>query len=222
MTEYVISKKFATRVERSDRVLEVAEAFGLGLNDKEFVLFDNLKLDIEPGDVVYITGQSGGGKTQLLKEIVSQMKTANLDVANIDDVAFEEKPLVDQVGKSLREAINYFSLTGLNEGYLFIRKPSELSDGQKYRFRLAKLIESGAKVWVADEFMAILDRDSAKGIAYNIQKVARSLGVTLIVATTHTDMIADLAPTLYIEKRFREKLKVQKFEDGEYRCMVNV
>ena len=70
--------------------------------------------------------------------------------------------------------------------------------------------------------MAILDRDSAKGIAYNIQKVARSLGVTLIVATTHTDLIEDLAPTLYIEKRFREKLLIRKFEDGEYKDMMNV
>ncbi|KCZ36713.1 hypothetical protein J802_4048, partial [Acinetobacter baumannii 45002_9] len=31
-------------MNRSERVLEVAEAFGLGLDDKTFVVFDNLDL----------------------------------------------------------------------------------------------------------------------------------------------------------------------------------
>ncbi len=48
---------------------------------------------------------------------------------------------------------------------MFIRKPNELSDGQRYRFCLAKLIESKAKVWVADEFLAVLDRTTAKVIS---------------------------------------------------------
>jgi hypothetical protein len=42
MTQYTIDKRFTTRVTRSARVLEIAEAFGLGLDDKEFVIFDNL------------------------------------------------------------------------------------------------------------------------------------------------------------------------------------
>lgn len=222
MTKYVINKKFQTRVERSDRVLEIAEAFGLGLDDREFVVFNNLELDVLDGDVVYITGQSGAGKTVLLKELAAQMKANKLNVMNIDDVEFLDKPLIDQIGKDLNEAMKYLSIAGLNDAYLFVRKPTELSDGQKYRFRLAKLIESEATVWVADEFMAILDRVSAAAISFNIQKVARSLGITLLVATTHTDLVEDLAPTLYIDKRFREKLKIQILEDGEYKEIVSV
>jgi hypothetical protein len=48
------------------------------------------------------------------------------------------------------------------------------------------------------------------------------LGITLLVATTHTDLVEDLAPTLYIDKRFREKLKIQILEDGEYKEIVSV
>ena len=73
---------------------------------------------------------------------------------------------------------------------------------------LAKMIESGSQVWMADEFLALLDRVTAKVIAYNIQKIARKVGATLIVATTHRDMVDDLAPDLYIEKRYQEKVKV--------------
>jgi len=65
MTIYTISKKFTSSVERSSRVLEVAEAFGLGLSNKEFVVYDNLAIEVEQGDVVYITGQSGSGKSLL-------------------------------------------------------------------------------------------------------------------------------------------------------------
>lgn len=207
MTIYTIDKRFHTEVERTDRVLEIAEAFGLGLDDKEFVVFDNQPLEIEQGDVVYITGQSGSGKSTVLRELAAQM--APLGVADIDKIALDERvPLIDQIGKTTSDALNYLSIAGLNDAYLFIRKPQELSDGQRYRFRLAKIIESGAKVWVADEFLAVLDRTTAKVIAFNLQKVARKVGATLIVATTHTDMVNDLAPNLYIEKKYREKIHI--------------
>lgn len=209
---YTIDKRFHTEVERSDRVLEIAEAFGLGLDDKEFVVFDNQPLEIEQGDVVYITGQSGSGKSTVLRELATQM--ADLGVADIDKVELKNVPLIDQIGTSTAEALNLLSIAGLNDAYLFIRKPQELSDGQRYRFRLAKIIESGAKVWVADEFLAVLDRTTAKVIAYNLQKVARKLGATLIVATTHTDMVADLAPNLYINKRYREKIEIVRASEG--------
>lgn len=213
---YTIDKKFHTEVERSDRVLEIAEAFGLGLDDKEFVVFDNQPLEIEQGDVVYITGQSGSGKSTVLRELVRQMGFGpeRLNVADIDRVELLDKPLIDQIGTSTAEALNYLSIAGLNDAYLFIRKPAELSDGQRYRFRLAKIVESGAKVWVADEFLAVLDRITAKVIAFNLQKVARKMGATLIVATTHTDMVSDLAPNLFINKRYREKIEIVRTPEG--------
>lgn len=216
MSIYQIDKRFHTEVERTDRVLEIAEAFGLGLDDKEFVVFDNQPIEIQQGDVVYITGQSGSGKSTVLRELTHQMGfgTERLNVADIDRVELLDKPLIDQIGKDTAEALNLLSIAGLNDAYLFIRKPKELSDGQRYRFKLAKIIESGAQVWVADEFLAVLDRTTAKVIAFNLQKVARKVGATLMVATTHTDMVDDLAPNLYIEKRYREKIEIVRSPEG--------
>jgi ABC-type ATPase with predicted acetyltransferase domain len=209
MSTYHLDKRFTATVDRTDRVLEIAEAFGLGLDDKEFVIFDNQPLEVQQGDVVYITGQSGSGKSLALRELKLQMGTEGLAIADIDEVPLDAtKPLIDQIGKDTGEALNLLSIAGLNDAYLFVRKPQELSDGQRYRFRLAKIIESGAKVWVADEFLAVLDRTTAKVIAFNLQKVARKMGATLMVATTHTDMVDDLAPNLYIEKRYREKIEI--------------
>lgn len=206
---YIINKSFKTKVERSPRILEVAEAFGIGLEDKEFIVFDNLEIDIKKGDIVYITGQSGAGKSILLRELQRQMKEEGKTVANLDEVVFEDKPLIDQIGKNTNDAIRLLGLAGIGDAYLWVRKPGELSDGQKYRFKLAKAIEQGADVWVADEFLAVLDRVSACVIAYSIQKTARKCGATVLVATTHSDMVADLDPDLFIEKRFREKIVIK-------------
>lgn len=208
MTQYIIDKRFATEVQRSARVLEIAEAFGLGLDDRQFVVFDQQPIDIEQGDVVYVTGQSGSGKSTVLRELAVQMAANGLQVADIDAVALLDAPLIDQIGANTTEALALLSVAGLNDAYLFIRKPQELSDGQRYRFRLAKIIESGASVWIADEFLAILDRTTAKVIAFNIAKVARARAITLLVATTHTDMVLDLAPNVLVEKKYREKIAI--------------
>lgn len=213
MTVYSISRGFTTRTERSSRVLEVAETFGLGLAETTFWVFRNLPVEINQGDVVYITGQSGSGKSLLLRELSAQMQAEGKRVANIDDVVLEERPLIDQLGRGMNEAIELLSRAGINDAYLAIRKPSELSDGQRYRFRLALLMQTEADVWVADEFGAVLDRVTARAVAFNSQKLARVKGVTLIVATTHTDLIEELGPDLIVQKRFQSRVEQTRPKD---------
>lgn len=209
MTLYTISRSFKSSVERTSRVLELAEGFGLGLSDKEFVIYDNLKIEIDPGDVVYITGQSGSGKSLLLRDLTSQMRNEGLKVADLNEIVLADKPVIDQLGTSTTDATRLLALAGISDAWIYIRKPSELSDGQRYRLKLAMLIESDADVWIADEFGAVLDRITAKVIAFNCQKIARAQGKTLMVATTHTDLKEELGPSLTITKRFRERVEVE-------------
>lgn len=209
--KYTLNRQFDTNVKRTSRVVDVAEMFGLGLDDKTFTVLSNLELEIKQGDIVYITGQSGSGKSTILHELKNEMTKAGLKVADFGDLKVTDEPIVDQVypgEKSLSKPLELFALVGLSDANLFLRSPKELSDGQRYRFMLAKLIETGAQVWMADEFLALLDRITAKVIAFNIQKIARKVGATLVVATTHRDMISDLHPDLFIEKRYQDKVKV--------------
>jgi uncharacterized protein len=208
MTTYTISKKFTSSVERSPRVLEIAEAFGLGLSSKEFIVYDNLAIDVEQGDVVYITGQSGSGKSLLLRDLVDQMRAGGLKVTDLNEITLEEKPVIELVGKTTGEAAEILAKAGISDAWIYIRKPSELSDGQRYRLKLAIVMNSDADVWVADEFGAVLDRVTARVVAFSMAKVARRAGKTFMVATTHNDMIAELAPSLMITKRFREKVEI--------------
>lgn len=209
MTIYTITRKFNTSVDRTPRVLEIAEAFGLGLSDKEFVVYDGLEIAIDPGDVVYITGQSGSGKSLLLKDLAAQMSADGLKIADLNKVELEERPVIELVGKNTVEATDLLAKAGISDAYIYLRKPSELSDGQRYRLKLAILMASGADVWIADEFGAVLDRTTAKLVAFSMQKVVRRLGKTFMVATTHDDLREELGPSLTITKRFREKVEVE-------------
>jgi len=159
----------------SRRVVAVAEGFGLGLDQWEkFVVFDNVELKIGPSDIVYITGDSGSGKSVLLRALEKDIKEdMQVSSINISEIQIElGKPLIETVGETLEEGLELLSKVGLNDAFLFLRFYEQLSDGQKYRYRIAKMIESEAQFWIMDEFAATLDRDTAKIIAFNLQKLA--------------------------------------------------
>ena len=62
-----------------------------------------------------------------------------------------------------------------------------------------------------DEFCATLDRDTAKIVAFNVQKLARHHGKAVLAATTHTDLFDDLAPSVHIHKRYGKEITVNYY-----------
>jgi ATPase subunit of ABC transporter with duplicated ATPase domains len=124
--------------------------------------------------------------------------------------------LIEGVGKDVGEAISILSMTGLNEAFLMLRKFKELSDGQKYRYRLARMIDSKADVWAFDEFTSVLDRTTAKVVSYTLGKTARKLGKTVVVATTHEDLLLDLKPDIWIRKGFGDMVNSIKYATPTY------
>jgi ParB-like chromosome segregation protein Spo0J/ABC-type transport system involved in cytochrome c biogenesis ATPase subunit/N-acetylglutamate synthase-like GNAT family acetyltransferase len=212
--------EFSTKAEVTKRTLAVCEAFGLGVDEAQhFVIFDNFRLDFHRGDLIYLTGDSGGGKTLLLKAFKRFFgdEAIELDGLNIDP----EETLIEGVGADVKEAIEILSLCGLNDAFLFLRKYKELSDGQKYRYRLAKLIDNKEKsVWILDEFCATLDRVMARIIAYLVQKVARKYGKTVIVATTHQDLLEDFQPNIIVDKGYERDVKVTDCHVEPGKCSI--
>jgi len=216
-TSHVIDVRFPTHVEKTDRVVEVAESFGIGLSDGEFVIYDGYKIDLRQGERVYITGQSGSGKSLLLRELARDLKAQGKKVSNLDDIELRDEPIIEQVGKNMNEATGYLTRAGISDAYLYVRKPSELSDGQRYRVRLAKILESGADVWVADEFGAVLDRVTAKAVAKGMATTAMFEGATLIVATTHLDLKTELGATITVTKHYSDRINVDSIPDAKPR-----
>ncbi len=201
--------EYETITEITPRTLDVAEAFGLGIDEAQKFLVLNTILQISPRDIVLVTGDSGSGKSVLLRAIREDLGSEAVDMADVH--VDENKPLIDTIGATIEEAFELLSKVGLNDAFLFLRPYKQLSDGQKYRYRVAKLIESGAQWWLMDEFCALLDRDTAKIIAFNVQKLARQQGKAVIVATTHGDLFEDLAPSVNIHKRFGEEIQIDYY-----------
>ena len=51
-------------------------------------------------------------------------------------------------------------------------------------------------------------RDTAKIIAFNLQKIARQQGKAVIAATTHGDLFEGLKPSVHVHKRFGEEIQI--------------
>lgn len=211
--KFVVNVAYETAPPRpSERVVAVAEGFGLGLDKWEkFVVYDNVELKLSPRDIMYITGDSGSGKSVLLRSLLEDLGDEAVDMNSLQ--VDSDRPLIEMVGKTVEEGLELLSRVGLNDAFLFLRSYNQLSDGQRYRYRVAKLVESGRQWWMMDEFCATLDRDTAKIVAFNVQKLARSLGKAVVVATTHTDLFEDLKPSVHVHKRFGKEISVKYYSN---------
>ena len=193
----LINIEYATKpVEVTSRVSEVAEAFGIGVDN---AIVHTILKDYEFKDdfqVCYITGCSGSGKSSLLRVLKEQY---GYDDLGLQQVMNEDKALIDLIGQDTKEAIGLLSICGLAEAKLFVKRPHELSDGQKYRFQLAWLLDQKRSMIMIDEFTSFLDRTTATVVAFNIQKICRRNNIKLIVATAHNDLEEFLKPDVKID-----------------------
>jgi len=147
MSLYSINKNFRAvpppqpGAEPTERALGVAEMFGLGLDESyEVALYAGLRVDVRPGDVVFVTGPSGSGKSVLLRCLVEAMRAAE-PPARIVDLAEAAPPagvpVIEGLPAEFEEALRLASTAGLADAFVLLRPPEELSDGQRWRLRLA-------------------------------------------------------------------------------------
>jgi ABC-type transport system involved in cytochrome c biogenesis ATPase subunit/GNAT superfamily N-acetyltransferase len=192
----------------TQRTKEVAEAFGLGADQtRQFTLFDSVNILIKPTDIVLITGDSGSGKSALLKAIKADLGSEAQDIKDLQ--IDPQTPIIETLGKNTTEAIEALSQVGLNDAFLFLRPYQQLSDGQKHRYQTAQLTASQKPFWLLDEFTSTLDRDTAKILAYNLQRIARKHGKAVIAATTQRDLLKDFVPNVHIHKRYGKEVTIQ-------------
>jgi len=204
----------------SERALAVAALFGVSIErGAERKLFDDVQLHIRPGDVILITGPSGAGKSTLLRRIGAELgrigeKNA-VKVMALDDVRLPaDQSVIDCFPGAIDIAAAHLARAGLSEAHVFLRAPAELSEGQRFRYRLAQFFASDADVLVADEFCATLDRVTARVVAFQLGKFVRASMQTnrpraVIVATTHEDLAGDLRATVRIWKGLGSDVTVE-------------
>jgi len=159
-----------------------------------------IELALSPGTVTLITGPSGSGKTSIMRAVRQTAQRDGRRLIDVDRVKLTARPAVDLLGCDAPSAMRALAQAGLAEAKCFIRRPNELSQGQRERLALAVAMDRAAKqgantLLYADEFAARLDRATARSVSRSFSNSVRRDGrIAAIVATSHDDLEESLRP----------------------------
>jgi len=202
MTTYSVAKRFPWQGPLTAQAMAVCRIFGLTIDRlTDRAATHACRVEIRPGDIVYLTGPSGAGKSVLLRELeqcVPEAEMVNLEHIELPD----DRTVIDCFAGDLVANLRLLSAVGLSDVFALLNRPGRLSAGQQYRFRLARALATGKPFVFADEFCSELDRITAVTVAFNVHRLAKHTHTTLVLASSHDDILLDLAPDVLIVKDF--------------------
>ena len=124
----------------SGRGRRVAEWFGVEGPRREVVNeveVGRVAEAVGAGRIVLITGASGAGKSSLLRAVREEMKS-RVKWIDMDRIEPPDRMVVDCFGRMrLEKILEELGRVGLGEVWTYLRRASELSEGQKWRLRMA-------------------------------------------------------------------------------------
>ncbi len=131
---------------RSERAATVAKWFGIDdqINHPEPTPARDQRTDRKllrsllpkSGQITLLTGPSGAGKSSMLRALRSGRPRARF--LDLNEIQLPDVPLVDCFdGAPLDQTLALLSRVGLAEAWSYLRTPVELSEGQRWRLKLA-------------------------------------------------------------------------------------
>jgi len=188
--KYVNSNILLESTTNNDKYTRyVYEAFDIQDKQKTCVNipFNFNDLDYREWNIGLIVGSSGSGKSTILKKFGGVKKP----------VYDFEKSIISQFPKlEPNEVCVLFTSVGLSSVPVWLRKPNELSFGEKARLDIAWQIANATdnSIILVDEFTSVVNRDVAKAMSYTLQKNIRKQNFQIIIASCHYDIIEWLKP----------------------------
>lgn len=137
-------------------------------------------------NIMLICGKSGSGKSTILKEI-----------GNVIPITYDySKAVISQFeGYSEEDACDLLNGVGLSSVPNWLRKPNELSNGERARLDIAKSIyDAKGGVVILDEYTSVVNRAAAKSMSFALQRYARQKNLKVMIASCHFDIIEWLQP----------------------------
>lgn len=168
---------------------------GLALVRGGKLLFEGLEIELEAGEAIHLTGPNGSGKSSLIRLIAGLLRPNAGRIERVEAALADEALALDPElplrralefwrGPRLGDAMTAFHLDDLAQVPVRL-----LSTGQAKRARLARVMASGAPLWLLDEPLNGLDRDGAGRLDAAIASQRRVGGA--VVAASHHPLSGD-------------------------------
>ncbi|UFX98316.1 cell division ATP-binding protein FtsE [Candidatus Gromoviella agglomerans] len=199
----------------------------VGLSYDDRIIFEGANIDIPCGSFCILTGDSGIGKTSLLRMIYMDLTPTwgnlivlNEDLSRINDKAFlrqrlgiifqdfkliEDMNVLDNVALPL--SVRHFPIFEAREqAYKMLdwagincydAYPSFLSGGEKQRVGIARAVIAKPEIIIADEPIESLDEANAWHVI-KLLKALQDIGVTIILSTHNHSIVRSLGDVFHI------------------------
>lgn len=128
------------------------------------LLFEGLSLALAPGEALWLRGPNGAGKSSLIRLAAGLLRPAAGKVERFGRVALIDEAAALDPEVPLRRALDFWARVDTVDGHTVDRAMAEmaleplaevpvsmLSTGQRKRAAMARIIASGAPIWLLDE-----------------------------------------------------------------------
>ena len=189
-------------------------------------IFNDINLSLKNGDVALITGANGSGKTTLIKSIsgIQNLESGAILLNNID-ISHQDSDFVENIiyighknslnsdmtvhenlvylmaldssskikdYSRIEKAMNYFDIQKYKDYFV-----SDLSEGNKKKTSLARLIISDKKIWILDEPLSNLDNFSIEIFIKLIVENQKNNGISIL--SSHYDISKKISNVKHLE-----------------------
>lgn len=164
------------------------------------------------GDIIWIRGANGSGKSTLLRLVAGLLPKASGSVRIEGSIALADENLALDANLSVEKALRFWAgldnspssalecaLAATDLVALADMPVRFLSTGQRKRASLARVIASGASIWLLDEPYNGLDSASAARLDATLLKHSASGGLALV--TAHQAPSVNVAQSILLDRK---------------------
>ena len=206
--ETVIKK--STTFDNSDRNNFICKMYDITFNEIKDEFITNFDTNFD-WNIGLIVGQSGTGKSTIAKE---KFKDFYLFKEHDWD---SNKSIVDNFNSNLscEKIVESLTKVGFSSPLNWLKPYHLLSNGQKMRVDLARLLLENTETVIFDEFTSVVDRDVAKVTSLAVSDFIRKNNYKFIAVSCHSDIVEWLRPDWIFDtntKKFSRGLLWQRPE----------